>query len=170
MNYILDNPAILLLSGIIGLVFVFVRNKWVSNQPVGNKKMETIAKSISDGAMSFLKAEYSVLFFFVIIVGALLSYVGSLQDTSHWLLGVSFLLGAVCSGLAGFIGMKVATKANVRTTNAAQDSLGKALNIAFTGGSVMGIGVVSLGILGLIGLFLFYSSPMFYRQILIYLF
>jgi K(+)-stimulated pyrophosphate-energized sodium pump len=158
MEYILDNPAILLLSGIIGLVFVFLRNKWVSNQPVGNKKMETIAKNISDGAMSFLKAEYSVLFFFVIIVGALLSYVGSLQDTSHWLLGVSFLLGAVCSGLAGFIGMKVATKANVRTTNAAQDSLGKALNIAFTGGSVMGIGVVSLGILGLTGLFLFYSS------------
>ena len=155
MNYILDNPAILLLSGIIGLVFVFVRNKWVSNQPVGNKKMETIAKSISDGAMSFLKAEYSVLFFFVIIVGALLSYVGSEQ--SHWLLGISFLLGAVCSGLAGFIGMKVATKANVRTTNAAQESLGKALNVAFSGGSVMGIGVVSLGILGLTGLYVFYT-------------
>ena len=156
MEYILVNPAILLLSGIIGLVFVFLRNKWVSNQPVGNKKMEIIAKNISDGAMSFLKAEYSILFFFVIIVGALLTYLGSQQ--SHWLLGVSFLIGAVCSGLAGFIGMKVATKANVRTTNAAQDSLGKALNIAFTGGSVMGIGVVSLGILGLTGLFLFYSS------------
>jgi len=158
MNYLIDNPGILLLSGIIAMVFVFIKDKWVSNQAVGNDKMKVIADNISDGAMSFLKAEYSVLFFFVLIVGGLLTYIGSTQSTSSPLLGFSFLIGAICSGLAGFIGMKVATKANVRTTNAAQDSLGKALSVAFAGGSVMGLGVVGLGILGLTSLFMWYSS------------
>ena len=158
MNYLIDNPGILLLSGIIAMVFVFIKDKWVSNQAVGNDKMKVIANNISDGAMSFLKAEYSVLFFFVLIVGGLLTYIGSTQSTSSPLLGFSFLIGAICSGLAGFIGMKVATKANVRTTNAAQDSLGKALSVAFAGGSVMGLGVVGLGILGLTSLFMWYSS------------
>jgi len=158
MNYIIDNPGILLLSGIIAMVFVFIKDKWVSNQSVGNDKMKVISDNISAGAMSFLKAEYSVLFFFVLIVGGLLTYIGSTQSTSSPLLGFSFLIGAICSGLAGFIGMKVATKANVRTTNAAQDSLGKALSIAFAGGSVMGLGVVGLGILGLTSLFMWYSS------------
>ena len=153
MDSLIDQPAILLLSGIIAMVFVFIKDKWVSNQEVGNDKMKIIANNISDGAMSFLKAEYSVLFFFVIIVGTLLGYIGNQQ--SSWLLGISFLIGAICSALAGFIGMKVATKANVRTTNAAQDSLGKALSVAFAGGSVMGLGVVGLGILGLTSLFLF---------------
>ena len=158
MNYIIDNPGILLLSGIIAMIFVFIRDKWVSNQAVGNEKMKIIADNISDGAMSFLKAEYSVLFFFVLIVGGLLTYIGSTQPTSSPLLGFSFLIGAICSGLAGFIGMKVATKANVRTTNAAQNSLGEALSIAFAGGSVMGLGVVGLGILGLTSLFMLYSN------------
>ena len=160
MNYILNQPEILLLSGLLALIFVFIKDKWVSNQPVGNEKMASIAKNISDGAMSFLKAEYTMLLFFVIIVGGLLTYLGYLGEddgTSHSLLGFSFLMGAICSGLAGFIGMKVATKANVRTTNAAQNSLGEALNIAFSGGSVMGIGVVGLGMLGLTGLYWFYS-------------
>ena len=139
------------------MVFVFIKEKWVSNQPVGNDKMRIIANNIADGAMSFLKAEYRILFFFVLIVGSLLTYVGSTQDSGP-LLGFSFLVGAICSGLAGFIGMKVATKANVRTTNAAQDSLGKALSVAFAGGSVMGLGVVGLGILGLTGLFILYSN------------
>ena len=150
-------PELLLLSGIIAMVFVFIKEKWVSNQPVGNDKMRIIAKNIADGAMSFLKAEYKILFFFVLIVGSLLTYVGTTQDSGAYL-GFSFLVGAICSGLAGFIGMKVATKANVRTTNAAQDSLGKALSVAFAGGSVMGLGVVGLGILGLTGLFLLYSN------------
>jgi len=158
MDSIIKQPAILLLSGIIAMVFVFIKDKWVSNQEVGNDKMKIIANNISDGAMSFLKAEYSVLFFFVLIVGGLLTYIGSTQSTSSPLLGFSFLIGAICSGLAGFIGMKVATKANVRTTNAAQDSLGKALSVAFAGGSVMGLGVVGLGILGLTSLFMWYSS------------
>ena len=159
-NFILNNPSLLLLIGFIALIFVFMKNRWVSNQPVGNEKMKTIAEHISKGAMSFLKAEYSILMIFVLVAGSLLAYLGSQQSTdlNSPLLGVSFLIGAVCSGLAGFIGMKVATKANVRTTNAAKDSLGKALNIAFTGGTVMGLGVVGLGLLGLTGLFLIYTE------------
>jgi len=161
MEYILENKSILLLSGLLALIFVFIKDKWVSSQPVGNEKMARIAQNISDGAMSFLKAEYTVLSFFVIIVGGLLTYLGYLGEssgTSHSFLGFSFLMGAICSGLAGFIGMKVATKANVRTTNAAQNSLGEALNIAFSGGTVMGLGVVGLGMLGLTGLYIFYES------------
>ena len=161
MEYIIENKSVLLLSGIMALIFVFIKDKWVSNQSVGNEKMATIANNISDGAMSFLKAEYTMLSFFVIIVGGLLTYLGYLGEatsTSHSLLGFSFLMGAICSGLAGFIGMKVATKANVRTTNAAQNSLGEALSIAFSGGAVMGLGVVGLGMLGLTGLYLFYES------------
>ena len=154
---LIKTPELLLLSGIIAMVFVFIKEKWVSNQPVGNDKMRIIANNIADGAMSFLKAEYKILFFFVLIVGSLLTYVGSTQDSGP-LLGFSFLVGAICSGLAGFIGMKVATKANVRTTNAAQDSLGKALSVAFAGGTVMGLGVVGLGILGLTGLFILYTN------------
>ncbi len=156
MQYIVSNPGILLLSGIIAMLFVFIKDKWVSNQEVGNEKMKIIADNISKGAMSFLKAEYSILFFFVLVVGGLLTYIGSIQSSA--LLGFSFLIGAICSALAGFIGMKVATKANVRTTNAAQNSLGSALSVAFAGGSVMGLGVVGLGILGLTSLFLLYSN------------
>ena len=127
MEYIIENKSILLLSGLLALIFVFMKDRWVSNQTVGNQKMKNIAQNISDGAMSFLKAEYTILFFFVIIVGSILTYLGYQNETtqsSHRLLGFSFLMGATCSGLAGFIGMKVATKANVRTTNAAQNSLG----------------------------------------------
>ena len=161
MEYVLENKSILLLSGLLALIFVFIKDKWVTSQPVGNERMATIAKNISDGAMSFLKAEYTMLSFFVIVVGGLLTYLGYMGEASgksHSLLGFSFLMGAICSGLAGFIGMKVATKANVRTTNAAQNSLGEALNIAFSGGAVMGLGVVGLGMLGLTGLYLFYES------------
>ncbi|HHZ65821.1 MAG TPA: sodium-translocating pyrophosphatase, partial [Flavobacteriales bacterium] len=126
-------------------------------QEVGDKKMARIAKSISDGAMSFLKAEYKVLGIFVIAVAILLFFKGSWEEGSHWMVALSFVIGAVCSGLAGFIGMRVATKANVRTTNAARESLGKALEVAFGGGAVMGLGVVGLGVLGLSSLFAFYQ-------------
>ena len=95
MNYIIDNPAILLLSGIIAMVFVFIKDKWVSNQEVGNEKMKIIADNISKGAMSFLKAEYSILFFFVLVVGGLLTYIGSTQENSSPLLGFSFLIGGL---------------------------------------------------------------------------
>ena len=144
--------------GILALIFVFLKNNWVSKQEVGNEKMERIAKNIADGAMSFLKAEYKILSIFVVAVAILLFFKGQAENGSNGMVSVSFIVGAVCSALAGFIGMKVATKANVRTTNAAQKSLGKALEVAFAGGSVMGLGVVGLGVLGLSSLFAIYSN------------
>ena len=144
--------------GILALIFVFLKNNWVSKQEVGNEKMERIAKNIAEGAMSFLKAEYKILSIFVVAVAILLFFKGQAENGSNGMVSVSFIVGAVCSALAGFIGMKVATKANVRTTNAAQKSLGKALEVAFAGGSVMGLGVVGLGVLGLSSLFAIYSN------------
>lgn len=147
------------LLGLAGLAYTIWKSTWVSQQEVGSEKMARIATNITDGAMSFLKAEYSILAIFVVSVALLLGYGGSTQgDKSSPLIAVSFALGALCSGLAGFIGMKVATKANVRTTNAAQSGLGKALEVAFAGGSVMGMGVVGLGVLGLSVLFIVYAS------------
>ena len=145
------------LSGIIALVFVYVKNRWVTSNDVGSEKMERIAKNISDGAMAFLKAEYKILAVFVFFTSLLLALKGENEGTS-WLVSVSFILGAICSALAGFIGMKVATKANVRTTEAARHSLGKALEIAFSGGAVMGLGVVGLGVLGIGSLFIVFSE------------
>ena len=144
--------------GILALLFVFIKNSWVSKQKVGNEKMARIASNIADGAMSFLKAEYKILSIFVAAVAVLLFFKGQAEVGSNGMVAVSFIVGAICSALAGFIGMKVATKANVRTTNAAQTSLGKALEVAFAGGAVMGLGVVGLGVLGLSGLFAIYSG------------
>ena len=143
--------------GVLALLFTFWKSAWVSKQDEGTEKMAKIAKSISDGAMAFLKAEYKVLAIFVVIVGALMA-MGGMNAASSPLVGLSFVIGAFCSALAGFIGMKVATKANVRTTNAARTSLGKALEVAFAGGSVMGMGVVGLGLLGLGLLFAVYNN------------
>ena len=120
--------------------------------------MARIAKNIADGAMSFLKAEYKILSLFVVAVAILLFLKGSAETGSNGMVAVSFIVGAICSALAGFIGMKVATKANVRTTQAARTSLGTALEVAFAGGAVMGLGVVGLGVLGLSGLFMIYSA------------
>ncbi len=144
--------------GIIALAYVFVKSAWVSKQDQGDEKMIRIAKNIADGAMSFLKAEYKILSVFVIAVAVLLYFKGSSETGSNGMVAVSFIVGAICSALAGFIGMKVATKANVRTTSAARTSLGKALEVAFAGGAVMGLGVVGLGVLGLSGLFMIYSE------------
>ena len=144
--------------GILALLFVFFKNNWVSKQEVGNEKMARIAKNIADGAMSFLKAEYKILSIFVAAVAVLLFFKGQAETGSNGMVAVSFIVGAICSALAGFIGMRVATKANVRTTNAARTSLGKALEVAFAGGAVMGLGVVGLGVLGLSGLFAIYSG------------
>ena len=143
--------------GVFALLFTFWKSAWVTKQEVGTEKMARIAASISDGAMAFLKAEYKVLAIFVVIV-AILMGVSGLSEGSSPLVGISFIIGAFCSALAGFIGMKVATKANVRTTNAARSSLGKALEVAFAGGSVMGMGVVGLGLLGLGTLFAIYTN------------
>ena len=146
------------LFGILGLIYMFWKSSWVTKQEVGTESMAKIAKNIADGAMAFLRAEYRVLAFFVVIVAALLLYSGTVSDGSHPLIAISFIFGAVCSALAGFIGMKVATRANVRTTNAAQTSLGRALEVAFAGGSVMGMAVVGLGVIGLGVLYLVYSN------------
>ena len=143
--------------GVLALLFTFWKSSWVTKQEVGTDKMARIAKNIQDGAMAFLKAEYRVLAVFVVVVAAILAFTAN-ADSSSWMVAVSFILGAICSALAGFIGMRVATKANVRTTNAARTSLGKALEVAFAGGAVMGMGVVGLGVLGLSILFILYSS------------
>ena len=155
MEYIVNYlPAF----GVLALVFVFIKNIWVSKQDAGEAKMTKIAKNIAVGAMSFLKAEYKVLAIFVVAVAVLLFFKGSAEEGSNGMVAVSFIVGAICSALAGFIGMRVATKANVRTTQAARTSLGKALEVAFAGGAVMGLGVVGLGVLGLSGLFMIYSG------------
>ena len=144
--------------GLLALVFVFLKNKWVVKQEEGDAKMSRIAKNIADGAMSFLKAEYKVLAIFVVAVAILLFFKGNMEEGSNGMVALSFVVGAICSALAGFIGMRVATKANVRTTQAARTSLGKALEVAFAGGAVMGLGVVGLGVLGLSGLFMLYQN------------
>jgi K(+)-stimulated pyrophosphate-energized sodium pump len=145
------------LFGILALLFTFGKSAWVSKKDAGTEKMKKIASHISEGAMAFLKAEYKVLSIFVVSVAILLAISADPKDSSP-LIAVSFLVGALCSGLAGFIGMKTATKANVRTTNAARTGLGQALEVAFAGGSVMGLAVVGLGVLGLGSLFLIYGS------------
>ncbi len=146
------------LFGVLALGYVFWKNAWVSKQEEGTEKMSRIAKNIADGAMSFLKAEYKILSVFVLAVAILLYFKGNSEEGSNGMVAVSFIVGAICSALAGFIGMRVATKANVRTTNAARKSLGAALEVAFAGGAVMGLGVVGLGVLGLSSLFILYSG------------
>ena len=143
--------------GVFALLFTYWKSAWVAKQEVGTEKMARIAASIADGAMAFLRAEYKVLSIFVLAVAILMGMSGMSEGSSP-LVALSFVMGAVCSALAGFIGMKVATKANVRTTNAARTSLGKALEVAFAGGSVMGMGVVGLGVLGLGVLFAIYVN------------
>ena len=142
--------------GVLALLYTFWKSSWVSKQEVGGDKMAFIAKNIADGAMAFLRAEYRVLAVFVVVVAALLAFTAGANSSP--LVALSFILGAICSALAGFIGMRVATKANVRTTNAARTSLGKALEVAFAGGAVMGLGVVGLGVLGLGTLFIVYKG------------
>ncbi|HBN45545.1 MAG TPA: sodium-translocating pyrophosphatase [Candidatus Marinimicrobia bacterium] len=145
-------------AGVLAMVFSFWKTTWINKQDEGTDRMKQIGASIADGAMAFLKAEYRVLTIFVIAVAVLLGVANSGRDDSSALISMSFIVGALASGLAGFLGMKVATKANNRTTNAARSSLSSALNVAFTGGTVMGLSVVGLGVLGLGGLFIFYVN------------
>lgn len=144
-------------AGVLALLYTFFKTSWVSKQEVGTERMERISNSISAGAMAFLNAEYKVLSIFVLVVALLLAFSAD-PAISSWMISISFVIGAFCSGLAGFIGMKVATKANVRTTQAARTSLGKGLEVAFAGGSVMGLGVVGLGVLGLSLLFILFGQ------------
>ena len=145
-------------SGVLAMLFAFWKTSWISKQNQGTEKMEQIGANIAEGAMSFLKAEYRVLTIFVIIVAVILGFANKGNTSSSALISLSFITGALTSGLAGFLGMRVATKANNRTTHAARTGLAPALNVAFTGGSVMGLSVVGLGVLGLGILFIFYQS------------
>ena len=152
----MNNLYYVLGAGVLAMVYAFWKTSWINNQDEGSDRMKQIGASIADGAMAFLKAEYRVLAIFVVIVACLLAYAASSQGDS-WLVSISFLSGAIASALAGYLGMRVATKANNRTTNAAQSSLAIALNVAFTGGSVMGLSVVGLGVLGVTGLYVIYD-------------
>ncbi len=140
--------------GVIGLLAMAIKSAWVTKQDAGDAKMQELAGYIANGAMAFLRAEWKILGYFAVIAALLLGWSGTLVEDSSPLIAVSFLIGAVLSASAGYIGMKIATKANVRTTQAARTSLSHALKVSFTGGSVMGIGVAGLAILGLGGLFI----------------
>ena len=142
------------LMGIIGLLYTFIKFNWVSKQDAGTPRMKEISDYIAEGAMAFLRAEWKVLGYFVVIVAILLAVMAQANPNSHWSIAVAFVLGAVLSATAGYIGMKAATKANVRTAQAARTSLSKALNVSFTGGAVMGVGVAGLAVLGLGGLYI----------------
>ena len=152
----MDNLYYVLGAGGLAMLYAFWKTNWINGQDEGTDRMKQIGASIADGAMAFLKAEYRVLAIFVVIVACLLAFAANSSGDS-WLVSISFLVGALASGLAGFLGMRVATKANNRTTNAAQSSLEIALNVAFTGGSVMGLSVVGLGVLGVTGLYVIYN-------------
>ncbi|MBL0343307.1 MAG: sodium-translocating pyrophosphatase [Bacteroidetes bacterium] len=155
-NFIYIIPFI----GLIGLIVMLLKQSWVVRQDAGDAKMTELAGYIADGAMAFLKAEWKILSYFVIIVGIVLAWSGTLTGSefrpihSSPIIGLAFVFGAVFSAFAGYIGMKIATKANVRTTQAARTSLSKALRVSFTGGAVMGFGVSGLAIVGLGGLFI----------------
>jgi K(+)-stimulated pyrophosphate-energized sodium pump len=140
--------------GVLALAYTFIMGSWVSKQSAGNDRMKEISGHIANGAMAFLKAEYKILTYFVILASMLLAWLGSSHENSHWSIGIAFVVGAFFSALAGYIGMRIATKANVRTAEAARTSLSKALKVSFAGGSVMGMGVAGLAVLGLGGLFL----------------
>ncbi|MBT1695755.1 sodium-translocating pyrophosphatase [Fulvivirgaceae bacterium PWU4] len=144
--------------GIVGLVAMAIKSAWVNKQDAGEANMQELAGYIANGAMAFLRAEWKILAYFAVIAAILLGWSGTLVEDSHPIIAVAFLIGAVLSAFAGYIGMKIATKANVRTTHAARTSLAQALKVSFTGGSVMGIGVAGLAVLGLGGLFIVFFN------------
>ena len=149
------------LLGVIGLIIMIFKAIWVSKQDAGDSNMIELAGHISKGALAFLKAEWKVLGVFVIFAGALLAWSAELEVVSQhtdWVIAISFLIGAVFSAFAGWIGMNIATKANVRTTQAARTSLSQALKVSFTGGTVMGLGVAGLAVLGLGTLYIVFTG------------
>lgn len=140
--------------GLLGLVAMALKSSWVTKQHAGDANMQELAGFIAKGAMAFLRAEWKILAYFAVIAAILLGWSGTLVEESHPLIALSFLLGAFLSAFAGYVGMRIATKANVRTTQAARTSLATALKVSFTGGSVMGIGVAGIAVLGLGSLFI----------------
>ncbi|WP_298892358.1 sodium-translocating pyrophosphatase [uncultured Psychroserpens sp.] len=143
---------------LLGLIYMIVKQSWVMKQDAGDGKMKEISDHIYEGALAFLNAEYRLLAVFVIIVAALLAVVSFVVPTTHWLIIIAFVFGAVFSAFAGNIGMKIATKTNVRTTQAARTSLPNALKISFGGGTVMGLGVAGLAVLGLTSFFIVFFN------------
>ena len=160
LNFLRESPLmdkliyLVPVTGAIGLLYTFIKFNWVSRQEAGTARMKEISTYIAEGAMAFLKAEWKILTYFVVIGALLLAFMGMRNANSHPAIAISFILGAFFSALAGYIGMRIATKANVRTAHAARSSLRKALAVSFTGGSVMGLGVAGLAVLGLSGLFI----------------
>jgi len=151
-------PYFIPVAGVLALAFAFLRAGWIKKQDAGTDLMKEIAGHIKEGAMAFLRREYKILAIFVVVVAVLLAVVNWNSDVSHPLIAFSFVVGAVCSGLAGFIGMRIATEANVRTTHAARTGLAEALQVAFSGGAVMGLSVVGLGVLGLGTLYVLFQG------------
>ncbi len=159
MDFIADNLVYVApVLGVVGLIVMFIKSRWVSRQDPGDKKMTDLAGHIARGAMAFLVAEWRVLGVFSIIAAGLLAWSGTLVETSTPAIALSFVIGAVFSALAGYFGMNIATKANVRTTQAARSSLANALKVSFTGGTVMGLGVAGLAVFGLGSLFIFFIN------------
>jgi K(+)-stimulated pyrophosphate-energized sodium pump len=155
MQFLIDNLLYLVpVIAILGLVIMAIQASWVRKQPKGNERMTEIATYIHEGALAFLNAEYRMLAVFVVIAGAALAFVSTLVENTHWFIVVAFVIGAIFSALAGNIGMRIATQANVRTAEAAKTSLSKALKVSFTGGSVMGLGVAGLAVFGLSVIFI----------------
>ena len=144
--------------GVLGLIVMAVKQAWVSGQDQGDDNMIELANHIATGAMAFLKAEWKVLGYFTVIGAILLGWSGTLVETSSPVIAISFIIGAVFSAFAGFLGMRIATKSNVRTTQAARTSLTHALKVSFTGGTVMGLGVAGLAVLGIGALFIVFYN------------
>ena len=140
--------------GIIGLLVMAVKSAWVTKQDAGDDNMKELANHIATGAMAFLKAEWKVMGYFVVIASILLAWSGTMTESSHPIIAITFVIGAFLSALAGYLGMNIATKANVRTTQAARTSLAKALNVSFTAGTVMGLGVAGLAVIGVGSIFI----------------
>lgn len=145
-----------IILSVLGLLFMLVRMSWVKKQPAGNDRMQSISKSIKEGALAFLNAEYRLLLIFVVIASAALFFVSTIVDTTSWMIVPAFVIGAIFSALAGNVGMRIATDANARTAEAAKTSLPQALKVSFNGGTVMGLGVAGLAVLGLSLLFFFF--------------
>ncbi|MGO1586115.1 MAG: sodium/proton-translocating pyrophosphatase, partial [Mesonia sp.] len=141
---------------VLGIIFMMIKANWVKKQSPGSQKMQDISKSIKEGALAFLHAEYRLLLIFVVLASVALFTVSYAVDTTSWMIIPAFIIGAVFSALAGNIGMRIATEANSRTAEAAKTSLPKALQVSFSGGTVMGLGVAGLAVLGLSLLFLFF--------------
>ncbi len=155
MQFLIDNLLYLVpLIAILGLVIMAIQGSWVRKQSKGNARMTEIATYIHEGALAFLNAEYRLLAIFVVIAGAALAFVSTLVPDTHWFIVVAFVIGAIFSAVAGNIGMRIATEANVRTAEAAKTSLSKALKVSFTGGTVMGLGVAGLAVFGLSVIFI----------------